>query len=80
MKLLYFFIVLSFLLFGSYLVMNDFNFDNATFSNYLIKALFIILLLFLTILGGGFLMTMKKKKNYKGIMTIRQYYQYKSAR
>lgn len=80
MKLLYIFLTLVAAVVGGYLIINDFNFDNISFSNYLINALFIMLLSCLAIAGIFYLIAVKRRKNDRGIMTIRQYYQYKSAR
>lgn len=79
MKLLYFFLFLFVLLLAGYLLLNDFSFDNITFSNYLINTLFILVLACAGIIGVLYLVS--RRKNAKdGFMTIRQYYQYKSAR
>ncbi len=80
MKLLYFFLFLFVLLVTGYLFIYDFSFDNITFSNYLINTLFIAVLSCVAIIGVVYLITQKRKNNNKGVMTIRQYYQYKSAR
>ena len=80
MKLLYIFLSVSSLFFGSYLFINNFNFDNITFSNYLINALFVLLLCSLSIGGLVALFTYRRKHHHKEMMTIRQYYQYRSAR
>lgn len=80
MKLLYFFLFLFVLLVTGYLFIYDFSFDNITFSNYLINTLFIAVLSCVAIIGVVYLVTQKRKNNNKGVMTIRQYYQYKSAR
>ena len=69
------------LLFGSYMVVNDFNFDNISFSNYLINMLFILLLSCVVLIAGvAWLVSLRRKHHDKGMMTIRQYYEYKSAR
>lgn len=78
MKLLYFFLFLFATLVGGYLFVNDFSFDNITFSNYLINSLFILLLSCLAIAGIIYTINLRKKHADKGVMTIRQYYQYKS--
>jgi hypothetical protein len=80
MKLLYFFIIFIGLLFTGYLFVNNFTFDNTSFSHFLINSLFGLLLCSL-VLGGIFaLISYKRKHTYSGMMTIRQYYNYKSAR
>lgn len=80
MKPIYYLFLLIALIFLGYLFINDFNFDNISFSNYLINILFITLLSFLTVGIAIYMIVMKRKKQDKGIQTIRQYYQYKSAR
>jgi polyferredoxin len=81
MKLLYILLFMFGLMVTGYLVVNDFNFDNISFSNYLINTLFILLLSCLSVsIIITYLFTVRKKSINKDIMTIRQYYQYKSAR
>jgi drug/metabolite transporter (DMT)-like permease len=80
MKLLYIFLTLIAAVMGGYLIINDFNFDNTSFSNYLINALFIILLSCLLLAGIIYTIAAKRRKSNREIMTIRQYYQYRSAR
>lgn len=80
MKLLYTLLFVFGAMLAGYLFLNDFNFDNTTFSNYLINTLFVLLLSSLVIGGILYLISIKRKNAYKDIMTIRQYYQYKSAR
>ncbi|MGQ2984683.1 hypothetical protein [Flavobacterium sp.] len=80
MKLIYLTISIAILLFSGYMLLNDFNFDNTSFSNYLITAVLILLTSCLTVGGLAWLYSARKKNNYKGIMTIREYYDYKSAR
>jgi ABC-type Fe3+ transport system permease subunit len=80
MKLLYFFLFVFGLLLTGYLVMNDFGFDNSSFSNYLINTLFICLMSTAAIAGLGYFIASRRKNAYKDIMTIRQYYDYRSAR
>ncbi|HYD90862.1 MAG TPA: hypothetical protein VEA37_05160 [Flavobacterium sp.] len=81
MKPLYILFFVLGLFFGSYMVINDFNFDNISFSNYLINMLFILLLSCVVLIAGiAWLVSFRRKHHDKGIMTIRQYYQYKSAR
>lgn len=67
-----------------YLFLNNFNFDNATFSDYLINTLFILLLTsaFIVLVSGIMYLIAHRRKSsyYKDIMTIRQYYDYKNAR
>ena len=79
MKPVYALLFIVILMFGGYLLLNDFSFDNISFSNYLINTLFILLLSCVAI--GAFIVwiiSLRRKHSYKGIMTIRQYYQYKS--
>jgi Tfp pilus assembly protein PilO len=80
MKLLYTLVFLFVSLLGGYLVVNDFAFDNITFSNYLISTLFVMLLSCIAIAGVAYGVAMRRKNADKDIMTIRQYYQYRSAR
>lgn len=79
MKPIYALLFIIALMFGGYFVINGFSFDNISFSNYLINTLFILLLSGLA-LGGAvaWFINLRRKHTYKGIMTIRQYYQYKS--
>ncbi|MNK33925.1 hypothetical protein D3C87_524240 [compost metagenome] len=80
MKPLYYLFLLIALIFLGYLFINDFNFDNISFSNYLINILFIMLLSFMFVGIAAYIIISKRKKQNKGVQTIRQYYQYKSAR
>lgn len=84
MKLIYFFVFLFSLLLTGYLFLNNFSFDNITFSDYLINTVFILLLtcLFVVMVSGIMYLIAHRKRSsyYKDIMTIRQYYDYKSAR
>lgn len=80
MKPLYYFILLMALFFTGYFIINDFSFDNISFSNYLINTLFILLLSCVVVAIAGYLIAIRKKQLNKNVMTIRQYYQYKSAR
>lgn len=80
MKPLYFFLFLFVLLLAGYLLLNDFSFDNTTFSNYLINTLFILVLACAGIIGVLYLVNQKRKNAKSGFMTIRQYYDYRSAR
>jgi len=80
MKPLYYFLLLIALFFTGYLIINDFNFDNITFSNYLINTLFILLLTCVVVAVGAYFVAVRRKHLNKDVMTIRQYYQYKSAR
>ena len=77
MKLLYISLLVLIGLVAGYLFLNDFSFDNKSFSNYLINTLFIILLTSLAFIGVALLLNRRKDKG-KNIMTIRQYYQYKN--
>lgn len=79
MKPFYALLFIIALMFGGYFVVNGFSFDNSSFSNYLINTLFILLLSSI-LLGGviAWVVNSRRKHNYKGIMTIRQYYQYKN--
>lgn len=84
MKLIYFLLFLFGLLLTGYLYVNNFSFDNITFSNYLINTLFVLLLtsMFVAIAATIMYMLARRRKStyYKDIMTIRQYYDYKSIR
>lgn len=80
MKLLYIILSVFTVLFSGYLLLNDFSFDNTTFSHYLINTLFVMLLCSISIVGLVALISHRRKHAYKDVMTIRQYYQYKSAR
>jgi len=80
MKLFYFILGAFSLLMGGYLFINDFNFDNISFSNYLITTLVILLTSCLAVGLVAWLVTIKRKHYHKDVMTIRQYYDYKSAR
>lgn len=80
MKLLYFILFIFGMLLTGYLFINDFTFDNSSFSNYLISTLLILLLSSIVVAGIVYFIATRRKSNYKGIMTIRQYYDYKSAR
>ncbi len=80
MKLIYLMLSIFILMLGGYMLLNDFNFDNTSFSNYLITTLVILLTSCITVGGIVWLVSAKKKNHYKDMMTIRQYYDYKSAR
>ena len=80
MKLIYLFLFAFALMLGGYLLFNDFIFDNISFSAYLINTLFILILSCLAVAGIVYFINLKRKSGYKDVMTIRQYYQYKSAR
>ncbi|PZR19893.1 MAG: hypothetical protein DI539_12490 [Flavobacterium psychrophilum] len=80
MKPLYYFLVLAALFFAGYFVLNDFTFDNVSFSGYLINTLFLLLLSCAVVAIVGYLLAIRRKHQTKDVMTIRQYYQYKSAR
>ena len=80
MKLLYILAVTFGLLLTGYMFVNDFTFDNTTFSNYLINTLFIMLLCCLGVVGLFAAVSYRRKHADKDVMTIRQYYQYRSAR
>lgn len=80
MKPIYYFILLIVLFFAGYLIINDFNFDNVSFSNYLINTLFFLLLSCLIIAGLAYFIAVRRKHLNKDVMTIRQYYDYKSVR
>jgi polyferredoxin len=84
MRLIYFFLFVFVMMLTGYLFVNDFNFDNITFSDYLINTLFVLLLtcVFVVAVSGIMYLIARRKRSsyYKDIMTIRQYYDYKSAR
>lgn len=79
MKLFYILIFIFAVILGGYLIINNFSFDNETFSNYLINTLFVFLLscVGLAIAVTAFI-SIKRKSTTKGIMTIREYYEYKT--
>jgi predicted membrane protein len=78
MKLLYTLFFLLAMLLTGYLFINDFSFDNISFSNYLITTLLILFLSSLALVGVVYAISLKRKSTYKDIMTIRQYYHYKA--
>jgi len=80
MKLLYFFLSIMSVVLTSYLFINNFKFDHSGFSSFLIKGLFIVLPLSLIVVGIAALFSHRKKIQDKDMMTIRQYYNYRSAR
>ncbi len=80
MKLLYFFLSVMSLILTGYLIMNNFRFDHSGFSSFLINGLFILLPCSLIIAGLVALFSHRKKLQDKDMMTIRQYYNYRSAR
>lgn len=78
MKLLYYFLLLFVVLLGGYLFINNFSFDNESFSGFLLNTLFIFLLACVAILTVVLLvLAIKRKSVHKGIMTIQEYYRYK---
>lgn len=79
MRLLYILIFMFGAILGGYLLVNDFSFDNISFSDYLINTLFIFLLSCVAIgIAILLLVSMRRKHANKGIMTIREYYEYKA--
>jgi hypothetical protein len=80
MKLLYIMLSVFGSLFAGYMVMNDFSFDNISFSNYLISTLFVLFLGCIAVISLGAILSYRRKHAHKNVMTIRQYYNYKSAR
>ena len=80
MKLLYILVAVFAVLFSGYMLTNDFTFNHISFSNYLINTLFIVLPCCLGIAGLFAILAYRKKHADKDVMTIRQYYQYRSAR
>jgi len=84
MKLIYFLLFLFTLLITGYLILNNFTFDNTSFSDYLINTLFVLLLtcgFIVMVTGITYLVAHRRRSSYyKDIMTIRQYYDYKSVR
>ena len=80
MKLLYIFLSIISLFLIGYLTINNFHFDHSGFSNFLINGLFILLPSSLTIAGIAALFSYRRKHQDKDMMTIRQYYNYRSAR
>ena len=81
MKLMYYFLGMLAAITGAYLWLNDFSFNHISFSSYLITTLFIALMTCL-VLGATVyaLYALRKRSSLKDVMTIRQYYEYKSAR
>ena len=80
MKLLYFFITLIGLTFAGYMILNNYNFDHVSFSNYLINAIFALLICSLMVVGIAAILSYRRRNYNKDMMTIRQYYNYKSVR
>jgi len=80
MKLLYIFLSVMTLILTGYLFMNNFRFDHSSFSTYLINGLFILLPFSLIVAGLAALFSYKRKHQDRDMMTIRQYYNYRSAR
>ena len=80
MRIVYTFLTLIALLVTGYLVTNNFEFNNIDFSNYLINVVLITLLSCLVLVGVVYIIIKRKKSTYRGIMTIKQYYRYKSVR
>jgi predicted histidine transporter YuiF (NhaC family) len=80
MKLLYILLATFGALFAGYMIINDFRFDNISFSNYLITTIFILLLCCLVAIGLAVIVSFRKKHSEKNVMTIRQYYQYKDIK
>ncbi len=80
MKLFYILLATFGALFAGYLIMNDFSFDNISFSNYLITTLFILLMSCLLAIGLAVFVSFRKKQSERNVMTIRQYYQYKDIK
>lgn len=79
MRLLYILIFMFGAILGGYLLINDFSFDNITFSDYLINTLFIFLLSCVAIgIAILLLVSMRRRSANRGIMTIREYYEYKA--
>lgn len=80
MRPIYYFLLLMSLFFAGYFIINDFSFDNISFSGYLINTLFFLLLSCVVVAVIGYFVAIRRKHLNKDVMTIRQYYQYKSAR
>lgn len=78
MKLLYILLALLAAGTGLYFLAGSFNVNSAAFSTYLINGLFLVLVGGLLAAGLAFVINLKRKQHYKGMMTIRQYYDYKS--
>lgn len=78
MKLLYFFLVFTVVATGGFFLFQNIN--NAKFSMYLIDSIFVALLTMLVIVGIGVFVNIKRKQQNKNVMTIRQYYDFKSVR
>ncbi len=80
MKLLYFILAFFAAAIGVYFVLNNFHYDSATFSFFLIKSLTIEFVLVFMVICVVFLVNKRKKQHLKGIMTIKEYFQYKNIR
>lgn len=80
MKLLYILLALFTTAIGGYFVVNNFNFDSGAFSSFLIDSLFVLMIFGVAAVGIVAAIASKRKQYYKDVMTIRQYYDYKSAR
>jgi len=80
MKLLYILLALFSTSVGGYFIVNNFSFDSGAFSSFLINSLFILMMFGLAAVGLAVLFTFKRRQHYRDVMTIRQYYDYKSAR
>lgn len=81
MKSIYFYYVFAFILMLSgYLLFNGFNVSNVVFSELLINSLFIMLVSCFTIICVVYIATRKRRLSNKDVKTIRQYYEFKSAR
>lgn len=78
MKLLYIFLAFAIVATGGFFLF--YNINNAKFSMYLINGIFIALMALLLIAGIVFFVGIKRKQHSKNVMTIRQYYDYKSVR
>ncbi|MFP9100390.1 LPXTG cell wall anchor domain-containing protein [Flavobacterium sp. RHBU_24] len=78
MKVVYILLALIIVVTGIYFATNNFSFNSTAFSAFLINGLFITLVGGLLAGGLAFLISLKRKQHYKGMMTIRQYYDYKS--
>jgi hypothetical protein len=78
MKLLYILTAVLAVVTGVYFAANNFSFSSAAFSAFIINAIFLLLVGGLLVGGLAFVISLKRKQHYKGMMTIRQYYDYKS--
>ncbi|MFP9113658.1 hypothetical protein ACLI1A_06930 [Flavobacterium sp. RHBU_3] len=80
MKLFYILLTIVAVALAGYFVADSFDYDNATISVVLIDTLFVLIPITIVAVAAGVYFSIKRRQNDKDVMTIRQYYQYKSAR